>query len=80
MHNQYKILLLCRVYTAQRVSGTVVPIIRSPLQLPMQPLVTVLLPGWTCLYVQPGNHTVTRGCMSSWRGLLMMGTTVPETC
>jgi hypothetical protein len=37
MHNQFKILLLCRVYTAQHVSGTVVPIIRSPLQLPLQP-------------------------------------------
>jgi hypothetical protein len=23
-------------------------------------------------YVQPGNHTVTRGCKGSWRGLLMM--------
>src|SRR5215475_7717487 len=31
-------------------------------------------------HVQPGNHTVTRGCMGSWRRLLMMGTTVPETC
>jgi hypothetical protein len=30
--------------------------------------------------VQPGNHTVTRCCKGSWRGLLMMGTTVPETC
>jgi hypothetical protein len=30
--------------------------------------------------VQPGNHTVTRGCKSSWKGLLMMGNTVPETC
>jgi hypothetical protein len=48
MHNQYKILLLCRAYTAQHVAGTVVPIIRSLLQLPMQPLVTVFLPGWTC--------------------------------
>jgi hypothetical protein len=26
------------------------------------------------------NHTVTSGCKGSWRGLLMMGTTVPETC
>jgi hypothetical protein len=31
-------------------------------------------------HVQPGNHTVTRGCKGSCRGLLMMGTTVPETC
>jgi hypothetical protein len=31
-------------------------------------------------HVQPGNHTVTSGCKGSWRGLLMMGTTVPETC
>jgi hypothetical protein len=31
-------------------------------------------------HVQPGNHTVTRGCMGSFRGLLMMGTTVPEIC
>jgi hypothetical protein len=29
------------VDTAQHVSGTAVPIIRSPLQLPLQPLVTV---------------------------------------
>jgi hypothetical protein len=41
MHNQYKMLLLCREYTAQHVSGTVVPIIRRLLQLPMQPLVTL---------------------------------------
>jgi hypothetical protein len=25
-------------------------------------------------HVQPCNHTVTRGCMGSWRRLLMMGT------
>jgi hypothetical protein len=43
-----KFLLLCRVYTAQHVSGTVVPIIMGLLQLPMQPLVIVWLPGWTC--------------------------------
>jgi hypothetical protein len=34
-------LLFCRVYTAQHVSRIVVPIIRSPLQLPLQPLVTI---------------------------------------
>jgi hypothetical protein len=45
MHIQYKILLLCRVYTAQHVSGTVVPIIRSLLQLPMRPLVTYYYKG-----------------------------------
>jgi hypothetical protein len=63
LHDRYDDddLLLCRVDTAQHVSGTVVPIIRSPLQLPFQPLVTV----W--------------GCKGSWRGLLMMDTTVPET-
>jgi hypothetical protein len=49
MHNQFKIYCFCRAYTAQHVSGTVVPIIRSPLQLPLQLLVTVWLPGWTCL-------------------------------
>jgi hypothetical protein len=32
------------------------------------------------LDVQPGNHTITSGCKGSWRELLMMGTTVPETC
>jgi hypothetical protein len=41
MHNQYKILLLCRLYTAEHVSGTLVPIISSLLQVPMQTLVTV---------------------------------------
>jgi hypothetical protein len=30
--------------------------------------------------VQPGNHMVTRGFKGSWRVLLMIGTTVPETC
>jgi hypothetical protein len=31
-------------------------------------------------HVHPGNHTVTSGCKGSWRGFLMMGTIVPETC
>jgi hypothetical protein len=35
---------------------------------------------WSLKHVQPGNHTVNSGCKGSWRGLLMMGTTVPETC
>jgi hypothetical protein len=36
-------------YTPHNMFRALVPIIRSPLQLPLQPLVTVWLPGWTCL-------------------------------
>jgi hypothetical protein len=32
--------------------------------------------GCSLKHVQPGNHTVTSGSKGSWRGLLMMGTTV----
>jgi hypothetical protein len=52
----------------KHVSGTTVPIIRSPLKLLLHPLVSV------------GNHTDTRSCKGSLRGLLMIGTVVPETC
>jgi hypothetical protein len=33
----------------------------------------VRLTSYSSKHVQPGNHTVTRGCKGSWRGLLKMG-------
>jgi hypothetical protein len=61
-------LLLCRVDTAQHVSGTIVPIIRNPHQLPLQPLVTVWLPVWTCfkLWSVNGPQLETRPARQSY--------------
>jgi hypothetical protein len=76
--------------TAQRVSGNILLIIRSPSKLQSQPPFSVYVyrmvyrgqwqtdHGWKHIHL--GIYTETGGCDCSLRGLLMMGRMLPETC